>query len=234
MSYTIYYGRSSIPACVLEQCCGLYSNHYGFWKDTNKRIRMNTSLCKSMLLFDDNCGLVTCRVDDELVGHCFYARMHLDKTNKCNIWITQLVVHDMHRHQGIATSLIKHVLMLHNTNVEMIGIASSNPFAVMACQKASSIKFTLKSMRAHVCDVMESMTVPYLKQATSIELSDKGCQINTNFNIDHKESQRNAETLGAKGDSERTLVLCFGSLPDGYEYLAFGSITSPDTVQNSI
>jgi GNAT superfamily N-acetyltransferase len=65
------------------------------------------------------------------VGHVFATRfLH---NNRPVLWITQLVVHSAHRNQGIAKALLE---ALREENAQMVGVLSSNPYAIAAVLRA--------------------------------------------------------------------------------------------------
>lgn len=117
---------------VVDKCARLFSSEYGQWAlesealgfNPGKKIHLSSNLLCNICGVDNNCGVVTCMLDDHHIGHALFVRFKTTKDLEV-CWITQLVVAKEYRNLGIATRLIRHAI---SSTTRYVGLTSSNPY----------------------------------------------------------------------------------------------------------
>ena len=99
------------------------------------------------------------------------------------MWVTQLVVKEEYRHQGIATQL---VTRSWTKDVISGGLVSSNPYAVRALERASQRKCTPHLMAQCAEELVQNSQIPYVQNCELVITNSKSI-ISTKFYVDHIE-----------------------------------------------
>jgi hypothetical protein len=131
-------------------------------------------------------------------------------------WITQLVVHKNYRQRGVAQQLLK---LVSNSKAHFAcGLASANPFAVSALEKATGWLVEPRRILKHKTVILDfaCQYVPYVNCDTQFSISDKTSTVNTCLFVDHSEVKDGIQSLNAKGQA-----WSLGDLSEGWEWLAF-------------
>ena len=210
----------SISDATLTQCAELFSNNYGVWSEAcepplrpGTRVKMSAARLRSMLLFDESCGVVLYKQsdDDLLVGQAFYCTFSVPEHGDVR-WITQLVVSDQHRRRGIAEVLLHNTIFKCNGHsLFAAGLVSSHPAAVRALQRAcgpttiNAHNNVLYARRIHT-----SCTVPYLRPC-QLHVDESRCVVDTHFFVDH------TEVLTILRQTSQWVL---GDLLEGHEFFA--------------
>ena len=135
---------------ILKECSDLYSNHYGFWsKDSprlsRKRIQLPTNKIREWLDIDSS-NLLFARINNELIGYSI-AIIEKEKYYASVAWVTQLVVHEDYRHQGIAKNLLFSIWKF--SSYFAWGVLTSSPYAIRALEKARRRRCLPKRIKKH-------------------------------------------------------------------------------------
>jgi hypothetical protein len=201
------YRYENITDKILQDCAILFSQHYGIWSKYGPRPRQSISLSikqlkKQYLWNPEKCFLITAyNMDKILVGHLFGCNfiwpVPLEQSTDCKTiwpvpieqpieqykkasWITQLVVHEKYRSNGIATRLCRLVC----ENSIACGLASSHPFAVRALESASEQLCLPQLIKKHANDLAIASGVPYL-QGYELKVTEHQSIIDTKFFVEH-------------------------------------------------
>ncbi|ETW78571.1 hypothetical protein HETIRDRAFT_323024, partial [Heterobasidion irregulare TC 32-1] len=132
------------------------------------RVRINAQKLKAQCFgAAERTVLVTCHLNDTLIGHVFKTRSRWSA--RVAGWITQLVVNSQHCRHYIATSLLQ-TLTFHTLfqRVTVFGLASSHPAACNALAKIARLRMNeidLAFIGANASRVLASSTVGYIKTA---------------------------------------------------------------------
>lgn len=200
---------------LLAKCATLFSEHYGTWAESGKRVKLSPKLLTNNYLFDkDTCFLVTATFSatHTLVGHAFACRFHSDQLNGYVTWVTQLVVHANHRKKGVASKLC-HAVWQTNEDVAS-GLVTSHPYAIRALEAAVRRKCDIVRARAIANHLIEQSKIPYLQKC---QLLPGRCVLNTEVK----------QCINQQGKNWK-----FGDLPDGCEFFAFSFYSSPVPVHH--
>ncbi|TDL23852.1 hypothetical protein BD410DRAFT_153131 [Rickenella mellea] len=226
---------------ILMEASELYSNHYGFWicedigRGTQRegaRVKLSPRRLLEGYLFNDDYFIthVHHRVSGILMGYAFGLTAP-DPTSppasgKKIAWITQLVVHDEYRSQGIAGRLIG-CAMLAIQNISVFGIISSHPWAVLALMRVAGIPtpdLDLDFISQHGAACLRAVGVPYATEDMLVGsafgkpcLDDRSDAPNlvslalTNFHVEHGWCSRIIEFEKKRGWP-------LGDLPEAHEF----------------
>lgn len=194
--------------------------------------------------------MVVASVDERIVGHAFFTSFSAPSPAAAATasavdgggvvpvrWITQLVVHESMRHQRIATTLLARSMEsdADGSKAQMMGLASSHPYAVRALEAATGVRCTAAINQRCAAAVLQSCSVPYLRSAS---LSADSCAVNSAFLVDHAGVLQllSQERLNSDADPNRRWQLGAGDLKEGYEFLALVQLlkhTTPPCSQPS-
>lgn len=211
--YTII-PEKAVTDSILQECAQLFSNHYGKWStnvehadrvpNPGGHIKMRPSKLRTDYLFNNRCGLVTARADQQLIGHAFFTRFYFLPNGQFEIrWVTQLVVHCDYRRHKVAQNLLLHSL---GTQAQGYGLVTSHPHAVRALERAVRYKCLNVDPEA-AKTILQKSKIPYL-HASRVELCCDGRRslVNTKFFVNHtdvekalqKEIQKNQDIVELK------------------------------------
>lgn len=189
-----------------EACAALFSDNYGTWPN-GRRIRMSSSRLRLDYLYDPNaCTMVVAFEDREIVGYACVSDIRglAGRLPVPGRWVTQLVVRESHRRQGIATRLCRTALHLANvqkTNLNansneysvvhpsmygiLCGIASSNPYAIRALERASGSSCSPVATRSLFPVLSQFEKMPGYLRSARLDPDRRQCQVHTGFDIFH-------------------------------------------------
>lgn len=205
-----YVVRPSKDLCdeEIQECATLFSDHYGTWRNTGKRVRMQFERFKrdqvdlpgsqAMLAYDGS----------TLVGHAFAVYFTLDATHQRVAWLTQLVVHTDYRRRGIAKNLC---CKMWDPDCAIWGLVTSHPAAVKALERATRLQCSPVQIARHAAELIDATPVTYAKNKPYLCTATTSI-INTDFQVDHTEVQQVLNEMSAWR---------LGALPDGWEFFAF-------------
>ena len=211
--------RSEATSAEVAQCAALFSQHYGVWGALGARPGQRVSLSPARLaaafFVDEQCGVVQCRdASGALLGHALFRRFTADAAVRGTtvrgpaIWVTQLVVAEGSRRQGLASSML---LQLCTRDVVAVGLLSCHPYAVRALARACA-QTCVRALIAEAASALAGQAgVPYF-QAADIRLDGSRCIAQTGFYVCHE--QVNA-ILGSLPEPFE-----LGALDDGQEFIA--------------
>jgi hypothetical protein len=206
--YTII-PNSKINTDLLTICSNLFSNHYGIWSSKGvkpgERVKMGIQGLKKNCCFDNNCGVVIAKLNDNTVGHAFFYKFYDEIIGKI-CWITQLVVDTNVRNRGIAKNLIHNAF---DPDCCTCGLVTSHPYAIRSLEKATGYK-CVPEVILYLTPFLLKSNIPYILNKTVSNTT-----INTEFFVDHT----NVLKIIEEEKNNNNWVL--GDLPEGYEYFAF-------------
>jgi len=203
----------------------LYSNHYGLWG--SKQIGLEGQRIKlkpikiAKWLENEKAYVATARLKDELIGYAIAVVKSKNKTNnndksKIISWVTQLVVHENYRQQGVARTLL--FSFWGFSNYYAWGILSSNPYAIRALESATkrrSIPLKIKSRKNRLISFGKE-NIWYVDESTEFMISATVSKVNTKFNSDI--SNINKKLQDVQSDEKDWEM---GTIEEGWEWFAF-------------
>jgi len=133
---------------LLEECAALYNSYYGRWganhpdkKLAGCPIRLSGARMREYLSGKMS-WVAIARLNEELIGYAFV--LVLPHGNSRVTWVTQFVVHGNHQNQLVGSRLLNSIWGFSNHFAW--GLASANPYAVRALEKATRRRCDTKSM----------------------------------------------------------------------------------------
>ena len=204
---------------ILRECSVLYSNHYGFWsKDSprspGERVQLSAKkICE--WLETDGAELFQASINNKMIGYSIAIKEKV-KYYGSVAWVTQLVVHEDYRHQGIGKNLLFSIWTF--SDYFAWGVLTSSPYAIRALEKATRRRCLPMRINKHKNMLFEfgKRNVSYVDGNMELEVNKKVSRINTEFFADHSQLSKmiidvsNVETPWTLGD------LC-----EGWEWFAF-------------
>lgn len=185
---TIRFGRTFIRDAsdkLLCECAELFSRHYGRWSPTHptmpgKPIRMSAERLRSYLP-GDNAWIATARSEDGvLIGYAL-AALFAHRAGPIS-WVTQLVVHKEYRQNLVGSTMLNSIWGISNHFAW--GIASANPYAIRALEKATRRRCgTGAIIRSRKAIESVLQRIPYLRDRP-FTLSSHVSIVNTDFRQD--------------------------------------------------
>jgi len=149
---------------LLAACAELYSTSYGVWSDAatrihrtpGERIRRSPQDIAELLESPDSFLALAELSSGELVGYCIAVFTAAPEGQGRIAWVSQLVVGDAYRNEGVATNLLFSVWGFSDHYA--CGLVTSNPFAVRALESATRRACRLGEIRRrgnHVLHALE-------------------------------------------------------------------------------
>lgn len=204
---------------LLDECSSLYSSHYGYWsqvypRSPGQQIRLSSRLIAQWLNFE-SARLYCARLNDELIG---YAIVSVEKAKNYGkiAWVTQLVVHERYRHQGIGKTLLFSIWRF--SNYFAWGILTSSPYAIRALEKATRRRCTPNRIKKNMKMLINFgvRNVDYVNKQMEIIVTDTSSSANTGFFADHSQIQKMINNVSSK-----EIHWTLGELNEGWEWFAF-------------
>ncbi|KAI1343673.1 hypothetical protein F5Y15DRAFT_173699 [Xylariaceae sp. FL0016] len=208
---------------MLKYAANMFSENYRTWGQQSprygQRVRAGPRILRNdYLLQNVAASYVRARVDGVLAGHALACTWNCEDKKVC--WVTQLVVAEEYRGQGLAQTLLR---ALRADDIDIYGIASSHPYACRAAVKSftgPTENISLQFVVQEAGRIMKASPIAYIRDA---QLSgslfhpedDTGLVsgVNTNFFVDH------IEPLEALHDLQENGLWSLGDLPEGHEFL---------------
>lgn len=203
--------------CV--ECSELYSRSYGVWSDSSpynpgKRIKLSPAKIRTWFDNQQSC-LYYARVDGELIGYAI-AVVIKEPRYKPIVWVTQLVVDERYRHQGVAKRLLFAIWGISSHYAW--GIVTSNPYAVRALERATRRRCSPKEIKSKK-ELIKRMAIkhlPYIDEGTEMVIDGARSKVNTRFYVRHNDLQEKIDRVTKGG-----VPWILGSLEEGWEWVAF-------------
>ena len=204
---------AEISESLLKSCCQLFNNHYGIW--SNRGPRPGQRICRAQTdireyLQGSSAWIATAHVGGRLIGYgCIV-------TVPCShgpiSWVTQLVVHTDYQNQRIGSTILKAAWL--DSDRYAWGIASANPYAIRALEKATRRRCEpaqIKQRRKTVDKILRN--IHYLR-GCEVTLSDTVSVIDTKFFQDISTIEEKRRLIEQKD------LWRLGRLEEGKEWLA--------------
>jgi GNAT superfamily N-acetyltransferase len=234
---TIIREANAHQAEIIE-AAALFSEHYGTWAELPKRFeaaksdfphvldrvageRVNISPAKLVKCYLRSAGtfMVVERLNGaESVGHAIGHHFKMPD-GRFGVWVSQLVVATPYRHQGIATKLLRACCgarAFFKDTVDILGLASSHPYAVRALEKATMTPVVRDLVVKEAVDICNATKVSYLSDPVfGFNFEQGKTVVNTAFCVDLTEvhtileSEGNNWTLGPIETGEEFVAIVF-------------------------
>lgn len=204
---------------LCAECSELYSRSYGVWSDSSpnnqgKRIKLSPARIRSWFDNQKSC-LYYARIDGKLIGYAIAATLK-EPRYKPIVWVTQLVVDEKYRHQGVAKRMLFSIWGM--SSHYGWGIITSNPYAVRALERATRRRCSPKVMQAKK-ELIERMAIkylPYVSEDTEMMIDGSQSKANTRFFVSHDDLEEKIDRVTSGG-----VPWIMGSLEEGWEWVAF-------------
>ena len=211
---------------LLDEMSALYSEHYGLWGSTAPKPRTRIKLSAKRMSYwtsrNNNIYIATARYDGTLIGYAIATVASTNKReplNKSKIisWVTQLVVHQDYREQGVAKSLLLSFWGL--SDYYAWGILSSNPYAIKALESATRRVATpsIINKEKHKIIPFGEKNIHYINKNTEFVIDYNTSKANTDFPSDISNISSKLENVENKSD----IKWIMGNIDEGWEWFAF-------------
>lgn len=216
-----WWSGGDIPADVLSACARLFSAHYGRWSERGvapgKSIRLTAEGLRAYLPAEDSLAVTAWRGDGaeaELIGYAFAVRVKVRK-RRIVTWVTQLVVHSDHQNRGVAKTMLNSIWGFSDHYAW--GIASANPYAIRALEKATKRRCRPKVIAKQAAPVLAAAggRIGYL-HGRRYDCAAGRSVIDTEFHQDHSLVPERLRQATASTDGEKWLL---GQINPGEEWL---------------
>lgn len=208
-----------VTAHHMQEIATLYSNHYGIWsKNAPNKAGEKVRLSHTMIarwFSSKNSMVAMARHGDELVGYAIAIKKK-EKGWGIISWVTQLVVHENFRNQGVGKRLLFSIWTFSDHYAW--GVLSSSPYAIRALEKATHRRCDPVRIKKNYKKLLRigAENVSYVSINNPIEVTETGSRINTEFYADHSTLD---ERVSKVSSSETPWTL--GELEEGWEWFAF-------------
>lgn len=203
---------------LLSECSRLYSEHYGIWSENGIRPKQHIKLSENKIrewLENDNVTIYYATENCNIIGYAI-AFSRNEHNYGIVTWVTQLVVHEKYRHNGIAKNLLFSIWGFSNHYAW--GIVSANPYAIRALEKATrrrAIPIRIKKNATKLRNIGRE-NVPFITDETIFKITDDASAVNTNFFVDHSNTPK--MLLNVTTDTNPWNL---GDIDEGWEWFAF-------------
>lgn len=208
----------SVSREQLEEFSGLFSGHYGTYGTSSpikpgQRVELSPDRLRK-LLSSDEAEAWGVRSDGILIGYALVIRGKISP-DRVVTWVTQLVVHRDHRHRGVAKRLLSAIWSFSDHFAW--GLVSSNPYAVLALEKATRRRCDPFVISHHQDDLLDlgANLIGYIQQSKSHRIDDTQSIIDTEFYLDH------SELPGMLSNASKEREWRLGEIDEGEEWFAF-------------
>lgn len=211
-----------IPNFVFKDVSDLVSQHYGVWSNhpavcpsrIGKPIRWSPHMIRTQYLRDHRDFLVRASLSTHsgvTVGHAICTVFETPSGECRGLWISQLVVRNQWRCQGIAHSLVKAATKV-SSGIHMFGIASTCPVSMLALENVCPHHVKIRD-HDRATSVLDACGVPYLSNR-SVKPLGRRLLVNTEFFVQHPTV--NWDVINQKTENSDNFL----PLPVGHEYLS--------------
>jgi SAM-dependent methyltransferase/GNAT superfamily N-acetyltransferase len=224
--YCYFDGNSvAIGDKILKDCSKLYSENYGVWskksKNAGSRVKLSEVAIKKWL--NNSNTAIYCAFDNkELVGYAIALSIEEIEYGRIT-WITQLVVHENYRNQGIAKNILLSVWGF--SDHKAWGIVSANPYAVRALEKVTRRRALPERIKRDIKELRNVgiKNVCFIKNDTEFVVDENNSKVNTEFFVDHEDVRDKLYNV-----TKEDVAWLLGDIDDGWEWVAF---TFQDQIQ---
>jgi 2-polyprenyl-3-methyl-5-hydroxy-6-metoxy-1,4-benzoquinol methylase/GNAT superfamily N-acetyltransferase len=204
---------NGISDALLKECQQLFKGHYGCWSSKGAHPGQAINLSIAMLrqyLVGDNAWIATARDNGDLIG---YAMVVVVPSPQGPIsWVTQLVVHADYQNQLVGSTILNSVWGFSNHYAW--GIASANPYAIRALEKATRRRCDPAYIKDRLPTLQRVLRqIPYLSEAP-IDLDATRSIVDTGFYQDLSAVPKRLDRVKATGTWH------LGNIDEGQEWLA--------------
>lgn len=207
----------SVADEVLRECADLYSQHYGKWSAAQpdaalagRQIRLGPNKIRDFLP-GKNAWIAAARTKGDLVGYAFVT--HFPRGSSQVTWITQLVIHSDFQNRLVGSTLLHSIWGFSNHYAW--GIASANPYAIRALEKATRRRCNPAEMKKYETAIRDVVShIGYLKDS-NYSISDFESVINSGFYQDLTSLPKRLENTRSSGNP-----WLLGNLQEGQEWIA--------------
>jgi SAM-dependent methyltransferase/GNAT superfamily N-acetyltransferase len=175
---------------LLARCAALYSSSYGIWgsrgKRPGERIKRTAADVAELLASPDSFVAVAEMPNGEIVGYCVAVYAEAPEAEGRIAWVSQLVVGEAFRNEGIATNLLYSIWQFSDRYAW--GMVSASPYAIRALESATRRTCRLSEIRKHGNNVLRQLRghVSYLPECLEEEDGLLRAVVNTEFFVSHK------------------------------------------------
>lgn len=206
---------------LLQEMSTLYSNHYGYWGATSgkkgERIKLSAIKLQEWTKIEHT-FIATARIEKQLIGYAIAVKNSKNKTNVKDLiaCVTQLVVHEQYRKQGIGKKLLFSFWGFSNNYAW--GIMSSNPYAIRALEKATYRRVDPKCIKKKKVALVKFgiNNISYFNKQTELVVTPQNSKVNTQFPSDISNIKTKLENVIVKD-----IPWLLGDLEEGWEWFAF-------------
>lgn len=209
---------AAVNTSLLQECSELYSEHYGVWSDLGRKPGERIKLSEKRIiewLNNEYANIYYATDGEKLIG---YAIAFSKNETQYGIvtWVTQLVVHEKYRNQGVAKNLLFSIWGLSHHYAW--GIVSANPYAIRALEKATRRRAIPCRIKKNVIKLRNvgRANVPFISDTTEFKVTPEMSMVNTEFFVDHSNTEKMLQDV-IKSDIPWKL----GMIEEGWEWLAF-------------
>lgn len=176
---------SSLSEAEIAACSNLFSNHYGIYNhdDTKgrngQRIRMSTGLYIRTYTNYPNTYISMCQTENkDIVGFAIFITGEIIEGRKF-CWVTQLVVHQAHRLQGIGATLLESAWCFSDYSIR--GLATANAITLRILENVTWRTIDKEEVKRREPEVRKILkAVPYMEDK-SLSIDNTYCQVNSEF-----------------------------------------------------
>ena len=215
--YTFVPGTLALGGDLLQELATLYSNHYGVWRLSDpemprKRVQLSPARLRDWLTPDSKIALA--KFDGVVIGYAIVIQVRV-KDYGIISWVTQLVIHEEHRHLDVAKTLLFSIWGFSDHFAW--GLITANPYAIRALEKATRRRCSPERIARNKrkLKAIGIGQTTYVKVDTVLEVTSETSRIDTKFFLDRSELP--AMLTAAKASAPWVL----GDLPEGWEWFAF-------------
>lgn len=211
---------------LLERCADLYSTSYGVWGARGKRpgehIKRTAADVAELLASPDSFLAVAELPDGEIVGYCVAVYAEAPKGEGRIAWVSQLVVGEPFRNEGIATNLLYSIWQFSDRYAW--GMVSASPYAIRALESATRRICRLSEIRKHGNEILEQLRghVSYLPERLEEEEGLLRAVVDTEFFVSHQNLGAERRRA-ARGERRWTL----GDIEEGEEWFGCTFASQP-------
>jgi hypothetical protein len=227
LKFSMGYEYTFVPGALasselVQELATLYSNHYGVWSQSDpdiprKRVRLSPARLRDWLTPDSKIALA--KFAGEVIGYAIVVQVRV-KDYGIISWITQLVMHEAHRHLDIAKMLLFSIWGFSDHFAW--GLITANPYAIRALEKATrrrcSPERIARNKRKLKAIGIEQTT--YIKEDTTLEVASETSRIDTKFFLD------NSELRAMLTAAQASVPWILGDIPEGGSGSLLHSTTS--------
>lgn len=181
--------RARSDSDLLEACASLYSSSYGVWgprgRHPGEHIRRTAADIAELLSSPDSFLAVAGHPDGEIVGYCVAVYAKAPNGDGRIAWVSQLVVGQAYRNEGIATNLLYSIWQFSDRYAW--GMVTASPYAIRALESATRRICRLSEIRKRGSDVLQQLQnhVSYLPQHLQKQNGVIRAVVDTEFFVSH-------------------------------------------------